>query len=266
MDEAEENNLGDNALESRWARWYECSLCEQKYHGVVACALGWACWKTYLGRETGAIRGFAMGQLGNGLHDAKQHAVALPVREVELAMKRRAGASEASMLVVQANLATTYHEIGRFEESRRLRQDVYSVRLKLLGVSHEDTLSAAYNYALSLLTLERFEEAKSLLRKMMPVARRFLGEGYGLTLKLRCTYAGALCNEPNATLDDLREAVSTLEDAGHIARRVLGGAHPLTVDIEVALRDARARLRARETGDMSSLREALAAMSPPGSA
>ena len=48
--EAEENNLGLKALDGRWARWYSCSLCEQDYHGVVACALGWAAWKTYVGR------------------------------------------------------------------------------------------------------------------------------------------------------------------------------------------------------------------------
>ena len=34
----------------RWTRWFTCSLCEQDYHGVVRCALGWACWKTYVGR------------------------------------------------------------------------------------------------------------------------------------------------------------------------------------------------------------------------
>ena len=38
--EVEENNL---SLNERWARWYSCGLCEQDYHGVVACALGWAC-------------------------------------------------------------------------------------------------------------------------------------------------------------------------------------------------------------------------------
>ena len=37
-------------IQERWRRWHTCSLCEQKYHGVVRCALGWACWKTYLGR------------------------------------------------------------------------------------------------------------------------------------------------------------------------------------------------------------------------
>ena len=43
--EAEENNLGAKARNERWNRWYECRLCEQEYHGVVRCALGWACWK-----------------------------------------------------------------------------------------------------------------------------------------------------------------------------------------------------------------------------
>ena len=40
--EAEENNL---EIQPKWERWHACSLCEQNYNGVVACALGWACWK-----------------------------------------------------------------------------------------------------------------------------------------------------------------------------------------------------------------------------
>ena len=60
-------------------------------------------------------------------------------------------------------------------------------------------------------------------------------------------YAKALCRVDGATLDDLREAVTTLEDVEWIARRVFGGAHPLTKDIEDALQEARAALRARET-------------------
>ncbi len=50
-----------------------------------------------------------------------------------------------------------------------------------------------------------------------------------------------------ATLGDLREAVNTLEEIERIARRVLGGAHPDVANIEKALQDARAALRARET-------------------
>ena len=79
------------------------------------------------------------------------------------------------------------------------------------------------------------------------MARRRVGEGHELTLRLRSNYARALCNDPGATLDDLREAVTTFEDVERTARRVLGGAHPLTSVIEVELRLARAALTARET-------------------
>ena len=63
---------------------------------------------------------------------------------------------------------------------------------------------------------------------------------------MRSVYAGALCQDDGATLDDVREAVTTLEDAERIARRVLGGAHPTTEHIERELRNARAALRFRE--------------------
>ena len=63
-----------------------------------------------------------------------------------------------------------------------------------------------------------------------------------------------------APLDDLREGVTTFEDTDRIARRVLGGAHPLTTAIEDALQDARAALRARDRGDVASIREGVAAM------
>jgi len=81
----------------------------------------------------------------------------------------------------------------------------------------------------------------------MPVAQRVPGESNELTLRMRWLYAAALCNDPAATLDDLREAVTTFEETERTARRVFGGAHPLTESIEAALQNARAALRARET-------------------
>ena len=77
----------------------------------------------------------------------------------------------------------------------------------------------------------------------MPVVRRVFGEEHGLTLKMRWNYAGALCKDPAATLDDLHETVTTLEDVAPTARRVLGGAHPMTGAIEQSLRYSRATLR-----------------------
>ena len=81
---------------------------------------------------------------------------------------------------------------------------------------------------------------------------------------MRWSYALSLYEDPDATLDDLNEAVTTLEDVGRIARRVLGGANPLTVDIERALRDARAALSAREGDDARSVCDGVATMTPGG--
>ena len=262
--EGEENNLDGKMMNDRWHRWNTCSLCKQDYHGVVYCALGWACWKTYLGRPEDEIRGMAMSVLGSGLAATRNHEDALSVEEANLSMMRRIGASEEDVLDVQSNLAVTYDQLGRDEEALEMKRDVYSGHLKLNGEQHRHTLIAANNYATSLFGLGRFEEAKSLVRKTMPVARRILGENEQLVLMMRSIYATALYDDPAATLDDLREAVSTLEDAGRTARRVRGGSHPLTKNIEGTLRESREALRARE--GLNFISEALAAMPPPRSA
>ena len=150
------------------------------------------------------------------------------------------------------NLANTYQKLGRVDEALRVRQEVYSGRLKLSGEEHGDTILAGLNYAASLVELQRFEEARSLTRKMMPVARRVLGEGDNLTLRMRWNYAQTLYYRgDSATLDELREAVETLADSERIARRVFGGTHPLTTWIEKALGESRDVLRERETPSLS---------------
>ena len=260
LEEAEENNLD---LVPRWARWHKCSLCEQLYHGVVRCALGWACWKTYVGRpEVDLSRRLSMTQLGNGLSAAYHHDD--EVREAELSMERRLDASKHNILTAQGNLANLYRKLGRHEAALCMRQDVYSGRLKLNGEEDSETLRAANNYALSLCYLQRFEEAKLLLRKMIPVAPRVLGESDELTLKINWNYARAIYKDDGATLDDLREAENTLEDTERTARCVLGGAHPTIAGIEAALRDSRAALRAREESAVGSICKAVKAMTPGG--
>ena len=214
----------------------------------MACALGWACWKTYLGRpETDKARIAAMGQLGIGLYATRQVADALSVQQADLATLRRIGATEPCILEVQCNLAITYEALGRFEAALRLKQDVYSGRLRLNGEEHRLTFLPANNYAASLQGLSRFEEAKTLLRRTLPAAQRVLDESHEITLRMRMNYARALYKDDGATLDDLHEAATTFEDAERIARRVLGGAHPMTLAIEESLRYARAALRARDT-------------------
>ena len=257
-----EDNLDPKAKEMRWGRWHTCSLCEQSYHGVVQCALGWASWKTYLGRpETEPARIAAMTELGIGLFEAGRHEDALVVQKADLATLLRIGASESSILDVQSNLSNTYELLGRHESALHMKRDVYSGRLKLNGEEHPQTLIVANNYANSLCNLQRHAEAKTLLRKTIPVARRNFGDSSDLTLQLRANYAAALYMDDGATLDDIREAVSTLEEIERIARRVFGGRHPTAVRMVRSLQKARAVLSTREA-DVEPLREAVAAMTP----
>ena len=156
------------------------------------------------------------------------------------------GAHEEDFLTLQGNLAVSYEKLRRLDMALRLRQEVYSGRLKLNGEEHEETLRAANNYADTLCRLQRYAEAKSLMRRLTPVARRVLGEGHRLTLLIRRNYSALLYTAAGASLDDLREAVTTLEDTERIARRVLGGANPTTAAIEFCLRESRAALSERE--------------------
>ena len=185
--------------------------------------------------------------LGNGLYAGDQHEDSLSVEVAELAMMRRLGASEARILAAQGNLANTYHMLGRDEEALRVRRDVYAQHLKLSGKEHVETIREALCYALVLIASRRFNDAKALMCNTLPVARRVLGNTHEYTLRIGATYARALYEDDDATLEDLREAVTTLEDAERTARRVLGGSHPTTMGIETSLRLARAALRARET-------------------
>ena len=245
--EVEENNLGDDAFNARWVRWHVCSICEQHHHSVVLCALGWACWKTYVGRPEGNFsRIDAMTELGNALETVRNHTDALTVKIAQLSMLRRIGSSEASILRIAGNLANSYQKLGRRTEALDMYRDVYSGWLKLSGEEHRSALIAASNYALSLLELHRFEEPRSLMRRTIPVARRVLGESNESTLKMRKIYAGGLYSDPGATLDELHESARTFEELAPTARRVFGSGHPFTEGIEKDLRIARAALGAHE--------------------
>ena len=68
-----ENNLDNKVKQARWNRWNTCSLCEQRYHGVVRCALGWACWKASWGGRRRTPSSLAMSLLGTGLTAAARH-------------------------------------------------------------------------------------------------------------------------------------------------------------------------------------------------
>ena len=204
--EAEENNSNIKVRNETWRRWYACGLCEQDYHGVVMCALGWACWKTYVGRpETDKLRRAAMGVLGSGFSAAENYEDALTVREAELATMRRFGASERNILAVQGSLAITYAKLGHLEKALSLHREVYA-RSELVSPGAANKFLGALNLAGSLSSTGRFEEAKSLLRKVLPEALRTLGPDHDTTLVIRRALVRNVGADPESSLAELRQA------------------------------------------------------------
>ena len=160
--EAEENNMGIEAHTERWDRWQTCSLCKQQYHGVVACALGWACWKTYLGRpEKDLARHGALTRLGNGLRLVGRAREALTVFEagIDIDNRSRPGCFKGDS-AHYFDASSCHDELGNHEKALEMKRHIYDGQLKRYGIQYMDTLITAESIVLVLLRLERYEEAK----------------------------------------------------------------------------------------------------------
>ena len=187
-------------------KWEKCFDCGQFFHGAVFLALGWAGWKTYLGRpETDGFRYVAISILGKALRPSRPKE-ALQVLEAQLALNRRYWSrDEESILIAQSSLANCLINLGRYDEALVLRRRMYSRLVVTLGVSHESTICTGNNLVLSLNKLRLWEESKSLARdQLLPAARQFLGTDSNLTLSLNQCLAEALENDPARTRDHLR--------------------------------------------------------------
>ncbi|CAH0373058.1 unnamed protein product [Pelagomonas calceolata] len=244
-DEAEENNLmnTDRGCE-RWRRWDTCNLCKQRYHGVVKYALGWACWKTYLGRPEGdRFRIWAMGTLGQSMRMVGHVREATVVLEALLALIDRQPEKEKhthTVLNVQNTLASLYGQQGRHEEELSLRRKNYPLLKLIEGANSQNALISANNLGLCLHQRGRHAAAREALREPLADARRTFGEDHSITLNLRETTADAtsgLGGEAN-----LRETIAIYEDLVTRSRRVLGTSHPTTQQREQCLREFRAFL------------------------
>ena len=228
--EAEENNLNGKVFDERWVRWNICGLCKQEYHGVVYCALGWGCWKTYVGRpEASVLRMHSMTTLGNGLRAASQNRERLGLLESQFALMQRSRVNLEAILATQGNMANCLEDLGRTEESLKISVQILSSMKALQGPRHRNTIICAGNLAISLQDSKRNAEALSLAAEYLPISESVLGPDDITTLRLRKCYLRARTFDPSASLDDIREIAVSFEDLHRTALRVLGGQHPITV-------------------------------------
>jgi len=251
LEEVEENNLDDEMFDERYARWSTCSLCKQHYHGVVRCALGWACWKTYVGRlEENETRIYDMTSLSNGLSAACQYEYALSVEEANLAailaVMIRVGADKNAVLDVRNNIACSHNTLGRFGQALELRRGIHADSKALWGKRHHETIIAAANLGSSLATTRHFAEAATLLHETIPLSDSTLGPDHEQSFKLRKILARVFCSDEASSRADLEEALTKLEEIEPRMKRVMGTFHPLTKSLVKELAKTRTILKQRE--------------------
>ena len=137
--------------------------------------------------------------------------------------------------------------LGRVEEALRIERDVYSGYVKLNGEEARDTLHEALNFAMTLRKAGHKPEAKEFLRTRSPVADRALGRENYISLRLRWLHANSLCDDADATLDELVQAEATLKSVLGSWRRIMGASHPDTIPLEHAVVRVQAALAAHQS-------------------
>ena len=236
IEEVEENNLAHKVMNERWQRWSSCSLCKQQYHGVVMGALGWACWKTYVGRsETDNSRLGSMKFLGRSFRDSGRAEDELAVHQATLDTFKRywqGNDEDQNALDVMSNMAGCYSRLGQHDKCVTMRREIYARRVATLGFSHEESLNEAHCIALTLVNRpdrDSQTEAKVFLRDIMPRALEDLGPEHQTYLRFRWVYAYALHDDDAAaTLDDMIEAEATYVAIERVYARRFGPSHPET--------------------------------------
>ena len=190
-----------------------------------------------------------MSALANAFHDVGNHEERLRLHEAELAWEQRPenGVSQTDILITLGNIAGCLSELGRYKESLDMGREIYDRKRALSEWLPPDSIFiTVQGLTNQMCGLGLFDECKEFARERIPEAERALGPENALTLCIRNSYAVALLNSSNATLDDMRLGVETLEGSLKTTRRVMGTSHPRTSECEGFLEHARTTLAAEE--------------------
>jgi hypothetical protein len=138
--------------------------------------------------------------------------------------RARLGEDHPDTLLSANNLALDLQDLGQYQQTYNLNQDILDRRRRLLGEDHPDTLSSANNLAFDLRDLGKYQQAHDLNQDTLDRRRRVLGEDHPDTL--------LSANNLAVDLRDLgqhQQSHGLNQDTLDRRRRVLGEDHPDTL-------------------------------------
>ncbi|CAE6476928.1 unnamed protein product [Rhizoctonia solani] len=182
------------------------------------------------------------------------------------AHKRILGEEHPDTLCSMNNLASTYSDLGRYDEAEQLQVQVLDTRKRILGEEHPDTLCSMNNLASTYSHMGQYDKAEQLQVQVLDAHKRILGEEHPVTLRsvnnLAATYSHLgrydkaeqlqvhvlnareriLGEEHPDTLCSMNNLASTYSDLGryneaeqlqvqvlNVRKRILGKEHPDTL-------------------------------------
>ena len=225
-------------------RWWQCRLCEQEFYGAVACALGWACWKTYLVRpETDYLREFAMQILADLLAKGSDVKTRLSILTIILRRRHEIGDQKSVIISVRSQIADCLEKLERYDEAHDVRRANYEASADMAEMV---ALHYATDLGASLVQQERMQpgaaEALEFTRDVVDRARRLWGDDHGNTHKALQIYAMALYFDTKCSPEGLAEAETIISDMARAWRRKLGPSNPGTQCMEACQKVLRSKI------------------------
>jgi tetratricopeptide (TPR) repeat protein len=81
-----------------------------------------------------------------------------------------------------AELATTYHDQGRYDEAEKIYVDVLALRREVLGEMHPDAIRSVAHLAATYYVQGRYDEAEKIKADVLALRREVLGERHPDTI------------------------------------------------------------------------------------
>ena len=244
----------ENSLVPRLKRWWICRLCEQGHHGAVAAALGWACWKTYVGRPAGDhLRNIALQILADSMHNDPSGRLAI----LESILDRLKIENERPMdiMYVRSQISKCLARLERNDECLALRRLNYEASLPrhiiveardqerqiVLPGREKWLLALAIDLGDSLVTT-RDADAVDFCRDLVARAREEYGEESPVYERCLMTYARAMFRATKCSPESLAEAEAIVAATARSWRRRYGDSHPNTRIAEAGVGKIRAKI------------------------
>jgi len=169
-----------------------------------------------------ALRAKLQANLGATYEALALYHDAIPLQEkVRDFYLTNSGPEDIDTLAAMQSLALSYDDVGRREESRKLREMILALRRKVLGPENPDTLAAMQDLATSYSECGRRDEALDLRKEGLTLRRKVLGLEHPATLTAMQNLAmsHSECGHPD-------EASKLVEEVLILRRKMFNLEHP----------------------------------------